>query len=331
MIQQMKRAWKRALKPPAKEAAAEALTQTELLLGRMASWQVRSRRVISCLQDVEFCVSSQWGEDGILDWLVERAGVPAHAHSFVEFGVETYREANTRFLLQNRNWRGLILDGSPAVVDAVREDGLAWRHDLTAVPAFITRENINELIGRAGFSGEIGVLSIDIDGNDYWVWEAIEVVRPILCVCEYNAVFGDVHPVSVPYDPAFRRSKAHRSNLYFGASIAALRSLAAKKGYRFVGTTMAANDAFFVREDVAARFVDECIERVVALPSFARESRNDLGQLTYATGLERLSLIADLAVIQTETGARVRLGDLQEPYGEEWLALMTGKPVCAGA
>jgi hypothetical protein len=85
-----------------------------LLLGRMASRQVRSMDAISSLEKVEFKVFSQWGEDGIIDWLIEHAEIPPHLHSFIEFGVESYSEANTRFLLQNRNWRGLVMDGDPA-------------------------------------------------------------------------------------------------------------------------------------------------------------------------------------------------------------------------
>src|ERR1700761_2843263 len=112
----------------AKEAIQRTLYRLKLwwtgdtlqLMGRMASWQVRSRQVISSLQDVEFKVTSQWGEDGIIDWLIERAQIPPISQSFIEFGVETYRQSNTRFLLQNRNWRGLIMDGSPAVITAVK-------------------------------------------------------------------------------------------------------------------------------------------------------------------------------------------------------------------
>ncbi|HEY6375509.1 MAG TPA: hypothetical protein VIX90_08285, partial [Edaphobacter sp.] len=152
----------------------------------MASWNVRSREVISSLQDVEFKISSQWGEDGIIDWLVERANIPPSSRTFIEFGVEDYREANTRFLLQNRNWRGLIMDGDSTMVKTITTEplalanylSLALAHDVTARQAFITRENINDLISSSGFSGEVGLLSIDIDGNDYWVWEAIEIVRP---------------------------------------------------------------------------------------------------------------------------------------------------------
>jgi hypothetical protein len=294
------------------------------LSGRMASWQVRVRRVIANLQEVEFRVSSQWGQDGIIDWLIERAEIPSAAQSFIEFGVEDYRQSNTRFLLQNRNWRGLVMDGHPAVIAAAKSDGLAWRYDLSAVSEFITRENINDLIGSAGFGGEIGLLSIDLDGNDFWVWEALHAVRPIICICEYNAVFGDVHPVCTPYDPHFSRTKAHPSNLYFGASIAALRSLAAKKGYRFVGTNTAGNDAFFVREDYAGRFIESSLQSVRSLPSLFRESRDGAGQNTYIGGVERLRQISGLPVMQVETGKIIALGDLETVYSDEWMQLMTG-------
>ena len=300
------------------------------LAGRMASWQVRARKRIANLQEVEFRVSSQWGQDGIIDWLIERAEIPATAQTFIEFGVEDYRQSNTRFLLQNRNWRGLIMDGDPAVVAAVNSDGLMWRYDLTVRPAFITRSNIQDLISEGGFAGEIGLLSIDIDGNDYWIWEALQTIRPIICICEYNAVFGDIHPTSTPYDPRFNRSTAHPSNLYFGTSIAALRSLAAKKGYRFAGTNSAGNDAFFVREDYAGRVVDDALESVRSLPSLFRESRDGAGRNTHIGGLERLRQISDLPVVQVETGEVIALSDLQTVYSDEWMQFMTGSAVASG-
>ena len=303
-----------------------SLKDSSLLAGRIASWHVRAQKVISSLQDVEFRVSSQWGEDGIIEWLIERANIPPFARSFIEFGVEDYREANTRFLLQNRNWRGLIMDGGDAMVRTSREDYLARGYDLTVRPAFITRENINDLISESGFRGEIGLLSIDIDGNDYWVWEAIEVVRPIIVVCEYNAVFGDIEPISVPYDPQFNRSEKHPSFLYFGASIAALRLLGPRKGYRFVGTTLAANDAFFVREDYAKRFVDDSLQNIEALPSLVRQSLDERGELNYVGGLQRLKELAHLPVVDVRSGRQLVLADLPTIYSKQWLRIMTGVP-----
>jgi hypothetical protein len=156
------------------------------------------------------------------------------------------------------------------------------------------------------------------------VWEAIHIVRPIICICEYNAVFGDVYPISTPYDPSFYRPKAHHSNLYFGASIAALCSLAVRKGYRFVGTNSAGNDAFFVREDYAKQFVDNSLRHIRALPSLFRESRDEAGQLNYISGIERLKHISTLPVVNVETGETIRLGSLESAYSKEWLEIMTG-------
>jgi hypothetical protein len=112
--------------------------------------------------------------------------------------------------------------------------------------------------------------------------------------------------------------------LYFGASIAALRSLAVKKGYWFVGTTSAANDAFFVREDYAKQFVDRSLQHIQALPSFFRESRDAFGRSNYIGGMERLKHISALPVVDVETGNTLRLGDLESVYSKEWLERMTG-------
>jgi len=277
---------------------------------------------IHSLLQVEFKVFSQWGEDGIIDWIIERADIPPHLHTFIEFGVEDYRESNTRFLLQNRNWRGLIMDGSSAADAFLKSSGLAWQYDITAITTWITMSNINDLFTEAGFSGEIGLLSIDIDGNDYWVWESINAIQPIICICEYNAVFGDIWPLSIPYQEQFARTLPEYSNLYFGASISALRSLGARKGYRFLGTTSAGNDLFFIREDYASRF-DAALQTVAIRPSKFRESRNLDRTLSYAGGLERLRLIADLPLVNTETGEMQKLKDLEPVYSEEWLGRIT--------
>lgn len=292
-----------------------------LLQGKMASWNVRSIPQINSLQDVEFKVFSQWGEDGIIDWLIERANIPPHLHTFIEFGVESYREANTRFLLENRNWRGLIMDGNEASLASLTKEEIFWQYNLKTKASFITRENINQLISEAGFSGDIGLLSVDVDGVDYWIWEAINVVKPIICICEYNAVFGDIHPVTVPYDPSFVASQNHYSCLYAGASIGALKCLARRKGYTFLGTTQAANDAFFVRNDYADLF-DKAVLNKIALPSKSRGSRNKEGGLSFTGGTERLKLISHLPVVRVDTGGTVRLSDLYPIYSEEWIRRM---------
>ncbi len=270
---------------------------------------------IASLEGVEWSVFSQWGEDGIIDWLVER--LPSIPRVFIEFGVQNYRESNTRMLLHLRNWRGLVIDGSELNIADIRAQDISWRFDLTAVTAFVTKENINELISRADVSGEIGILSVDIDGNDYWVWEAIDAVSPAIVVCEYNAVFGDVHRLTVPYDPAFSRGTAHHSSLYFGASLAALIDLGRRKGYTFVGTNSNGCNAFFVRDDLAPQ-IQHAIASITASPSRFREARDAQGGLTLTRGGERARLIAGMPVYDLAADRLRPLSDFAELYSPSW-------------
>jgi len=298
---------------------APLVAQTErslLLQGVQACHTLRSLDRLQHLSDAEFRVHSQWGEDGILEWLIQR--LPISSARFVEFGVEDYREANTRFLLMNRDWKGLVLDGSAQNMQQVRAEDIYWRHDLTAVTAFITRDNINKLITDNGYSGHLGLLSIDIDGNDYWVWESLDSVNADIVVCEYNAVFGDLQAISIPYDQRFSRTDAHSSNLYFGASIAALCFLARRKGYDLIGTNRAGCNAFFVRKDLFP-LIDATVLDKSPRPSRARESRDTAGTLTFVSGLDRLNLIQDMPVVRVNTGETSALRNLGALYSKEWL------------
>ena len=276
----------------------------------------RSRIRLSSLTDVEFRGFSQWGEDGIIDWLVERlSGIP---ETFIEFGVSDYREANTRLLLQLRNWRGLVMDGSEANIRSIQAQDLYWRHELTARCAFIDRDNINQVIAASGLQGDIGLLSIDIDGNDYWIWQAIDAVSPVIVVCEYNAVLGDRCALTVPYRADFQRTREHHSNLYFGASIRALVALGKSKGYSFVGTTSTGCNAFFVRNDHAESIV-AAVERICAFPSKFREARDAAGGLLFTSGKQRRTLIDHLVLMDPVAGVSRDLASWGEIYSPEWI------------
>ena len=128
---------------------------------------------------------------------------------------------------------------------------LYWKYDLIAKAAFITKETINTLIAEEGIRGDVGLLSIDIDGMDYWVWEAMDVVSPRIVICEYNSLFGSKHSVVVPYDPKFTRQTAHFSWLLFGASLPALCELATKKAMYLLAVLRLRTDAFLIRRDCA--------------------------------------------------------------------------------
>jgi hypothetical protein len=265
------------------------------------------------LIDIEFKVFSQWGEDGIIQWLVKT--LPIENETFIEFGVADYQEANTRFLLMNNNWSGMIIDGSKENMDSVKRSSLYWRYNLLAKDAFITRENINGLLALSGFEEDLGLLSVDIDGNDYWVLEAIEGFRPRILICEFNPTYGYEKKVTIPYGASFYRTNAHYSNLYFGASLQAIKSLAERKGYCFIGTNLNANDAFFVRADLA-QYIPEPIRNNPILHEVrSRESRDKDGNLTYiSSAREKLELIADKTVVDLDS----------EPYLEKTIREVFG-------
>ncbi len=293
----------------------DAVDRTLFLTGQIAARQLRDVHRLGTLADAEFRVTSQFGDDGIIEWIVQR--LPGIHPSFVEFGVETFAEANMRFLLRNRNWRGLVMDGSGAAMQLLRSQPIHWMHDLVAVEAFVTVDNINDLIVDNGFGGKRGVLSVDIDGNDYWVLEAIDCVDPAVIVVEVNGVFGDVHAVTVPYDPAFARMEHHHSGQYFGASVKAMAELCARKGYTFLGTNSAGVNAFFVRNDLALPLVD-AIGEIRAWPSRHRDSRDSDGQLTYERGIARARLIEHLPLVDVTDGATRTLAELAPIYSERW-------------
>ena len=261
---------------------------------------------IKSIHETEFRVFSQFGEDGIIQFLIANVGIPNK--TFVEFGVEDYKESNTRFLLVNNNWSGLVIDGSAANIEKIKNDGIYWRHDLTPLNAFITKDNINSLIASR-FSGDIGLLSIDVDGNDYWIWEAINVVNPRIIICEYNSVFGGKHSISVPYREDFLRQNAHFSYLYFGASLGALSQLAEKRGYFFVGSNSAGNNAFFVRKDVIGNIPVVSLGEGYVVSKF-RESRNVNDKMDFVSGEGRFKLIESMSVFDFKTGQIVKLSSL---------------------
>ena len=264
-------------------------------LGRIEARQLSDLKPDQ-IHGAEFSVYSQWGEDGILQHLFRH--VPISNKVFVEFGVENYTEANTRFLLIKDNWTGLVMDGNEENINYIRRDDISWRFHLKAQQAFITRENINDLVRANGISGDIGLLSIDIDGNDYWVWEAIDVVTPAIVIVEYNYRFGSERAVTIPYRADFQRTKAHHSNIYCGASLAALCNLGTRKGYAFVGSNTAGNNAFFVRRDLKPASLPELTPAAGFAQGKFREARDENGRLAFLDQAQEAAILAKLPVVE---------------------------------
>lgn len=295
----------------------ERLERQLVLQGQLLATNHRALTQLDDLCEVEFAAFSQCGEDGIIDWLVGR--LPEIPHTFVEFGVSNYREANTRLLMQLRNWRGLVMDGSPEHIRDIQAQDIYWRYSLTAKCAFIDQENINRILKDEGVTGSVGLLSVDIDGNDYWVWKSIEVISPAIVVVEYNSVLGDIHALTIPYHPNFQRTQAHHSNLYFGASLPALTDLGRKKGYTFVGTTSTGVNAFFIRDDLAATVVS-ALSGCWGYPSVARECRDESGNLLFVEGDSRSKYISHLTVVNPVTGESTSLAECGDLYSDAWKA-----------
>lgn len=272
-----------------------ALLKVQEALGRIENRQLQSLENKS-IQNYEFRVFSQWGEDGIIQFLLSHLEV--RRKIFVEFGVQNYLESNTRFLLVNNNWAGLIIDASAENISYIKKDPIYWQYNLKAVHAFVNKDNINNIFYENGIQGEVGILSIDIDGNDYWIWQSINIIKPAIVITEYNFRFGNKRAVTIPYNENFIRSKAHYSMIYYGASLKALYLLAQQKGYVFVGCNSAGANAFFVREDLKPDCIKELTVEEGYVAGQFRESRDENGQLLYLSTQEEEELLSSLPLVE---------------------------------
>jgi hypothetical protein len=205
-----------------------------------------SRMPLSPPHDIlarRFRLWSQNEEDGIILALFEHAGITNRR--FVEIG-SGRSGGNAAMLAQECGWSGLMIDCVPEAIDSLRAR-FSHNPGVVGTAAFVTPDNVNELLTQHGFTGEVDLLSIDIDSYDYWVLEALSVCTPRLLVVEYNANFGPTRAVTIPKDqPLSGMPKEYR-----GASLAALVKAARRKGYRLVVCDPTGVNAFFLRSDVA--------------------------------------------------------------------------------
>ena len=283
--------------------------QKELILkAKLLSVKNRYFKKIKDLSDIEFQVYSQWGEDGIIDWLITK--YPEIPKSFLEIGTQNYRESNTRFLLINKNWKGFIIEADKAAVKDIKSQRIYWKHNLRAINEFITKDNINNVIKKFNIPKKIGLLSLDIDGVDYWVLKKLSALDPSIIVCEYNSLFGQKKSVTVPYKSNFIRSKEHYSNLYYGASINAFIDLMKKKNYFLIGTNSAGNNAFFVKKNIWNKVKKLIITKKVFVSKF-RESRNIKGVLTFLEKKKSLELIKNKFMIDLKDNSKKKIFKLK--------------------
>jgi hypothetical protein len=233
------------------------LAQLEDAVGRLLARQNPPlhgpRSQVERLRASELQIWSQNGEDGILLELFGEIG-PA-TRTTIEFGVQDGRECNSANLILSFAWSGLLMDADASSVEAAK----TYYHSERSVPPerlqiqqqWITAENVDAVIERAGFHGEMDLLSIDVDGNDYWIWKAIKCVRPRVLVIEYNGILGGSESYTSAYEPELGRGVTKSpASWHYGASLAALVGLGASKGYSLVGCNSTGVNAFFVRSDL---------------------------------------------------------------------------------
>jgi len=202
------------------------------------------------LRNKEYKVYSQNGEDGLILYIFSRIG--ALSNTFIEFGAGGI-SSNTENLIVNFGWSGLLIDGDDNQLNCLKNRLLKNNigdEKVSLLKAWITKDNINDLFKNNGMSGEVDLLSIDIDGNDYWIWDSIDVVQPRVVIVEYNASFGIEDSISIKYSDSFDRYEYHSKGWFHGASLTALEKLAEKKNYSLICCDSMGVNAFFVRNDL---------------------------------------------------------------------------------
>lgn len=224
------------------------------LYHRMSNQGVRDFHVVAVkpksvdritINDHEKSVYSQNGEDGIIHFLVSQIG--KDTGTFIEIGSGAGLVNCTSYLARKLKWSGIWINNTP--LSSKVSKIVKKLKNIHFYQEQVSPRNVNSIIKKYLPSKKVDILSIDIDGLDYWVWEAITEISPRIVVIEYNASFG-FHSIVVRNIDPFSRYKIHKSGFYHGASLVALTKLAKKKRYTLVGCDSTGVNAFFVRSDL---------------------------------------------------------------------------------
>jgi len=278
--------------------------QSAILTSRLMSERFQN------LWDAEVRVFSQWGEDGILDYLCE--SLDLSKPKILEVGAGNFNECNSRFLAENRNASVVAVDGRDDLVSSMNQNSLKWKNHVFSMQEWITPVNINNVISTARESMlGIDIFSLDLDGNDYWILEAANLQNVSVVVVEYNPLFGSKLAVSVPRDDKFSRTTKHYSWLYYGASLCAFIYILAQKGFVFVGSNRVGSNGFFVRKDLVKNIsLSPPVDLALHTDWRIRESRDKTGKLNYLSNGERINQIELMPLVNVKDGSELRVKDL---------------------
>ena len=264
------------------------------------------------LEQSECKIFSQNGEDGILDYIITMLKIIKP--NFIEIGVGTYVEANTRFIYDRFYPKGIIIDVEKSLSSKVFSNINSWKGDLRIIEEKVSTKNINKIISK-NCDFNVDIFSLDIDSIDYWIIDKLKPNISKIFVAEYNPVFGSSLEVTVPNLANFDRGKYHYSHLCYGMSLKALINLMSKKNYYFIGSNSLKNNAFFVSNDFPMNQYFKKLELESLdyyVDSNVRESRDITGNLNYHSGEKKLNEILDCEVvdISDDINKKIKIKDI---------------------
>jgi hypothetical protein len=280
-----------------------ALGQSAILASRQSYFKVKN------LWDAEVKVYSQWGEDGILDYICEL--IELAKPRVLEIGAGNFLECNSRFIAEFRNASVVAVDARADLLNAPLHS-LKWKNHIELVNEWITPDNINSIIEYAEQNiNSVDIFSLDLDGNDYWILESANLSQFKIVVVEYNALFGSSYEVTVPRNDRFERHKQHASGLYYGASLKAFVELLEHKGFIFIGTNRSCVNAFFIKKNLRSKFETLKIHDLDKyVDSTIRESRDSFGKLSFLAGIDRNIAIESLPLWNIASQEMINVRDI---------------------
>ena len=268
---------------------------------------------IGTLSEAEYSVYSQWGEDGIIDFLSNRLGILRPA--YLDFGAGDIRGSNGRWLMESMGGAAVFVDARDDLAATLQSSGLGVISDSSVIQTYLDFENASEvyLEGQSRLGGNVDIFSLDIDGQDYWVLESLRALDAKIVIVEYQAYLGHEFALSVPKAKEFDRTSSHFSWIYYGASLPAFIELMTSRGYKLLGTNSQRSNAFFVRNDLVSKYElgelnvpamkELCLSR-------GGESRDQSGSLASAHGDQRLILVQGLVWHDCRSGRNATLTEL---------------------
>jgi len=260
---------------------------------------------ITNIRDTEVKIFSQYGEDGIIDFLLFKLDL-INDLVFLEIGTGDYEEANTRFLCETRNCRGLLIDKINDLKYIKKRD-FFWKNDIYFCQKPISSENILKVLNSYDFNNRFNLLSLDIDGIDYWILKNIDLDRSDIVVVEYNPLFGADHSFTVPDINNFDRNNYRK--IFYGASLRAMIDLMNSKNYFFVGANKACNNAFFINKRNQHLFSNIAIDNLKEYTNFKfRELKQNDPSKNKIFNL--IKLIEDFEIFELTTKRLMKVKDL---------------------